>query len=394
MKLKSNPQDFQVTELSSFRANGGGFALYQLSKTSIGTPEAINAILQTWDLPRNRISWGGMKDRHATTFQSVTIFQGPQKDLRDRSFSLEYLGQASRAFSAQDIDGNQFQIRLRGIAKSKTSKISQRLELIQNCGLVNYFDNQRFGSLGQSGRFIAEPWCKGDFEAALFLALAEPNHHDRSRESEQKAILRQHWGEWKDCKQRLDRSHRRSIVTYLVDYPTGFRRALGLLRSDLRSIYLAAFQSALWNQWLSRIIHRKCSPKVVTTQSAIGHLSLPVLETGRDALDSTASQLDWLQDLRLPLPSARQHDWPSDYVDDLDSILEQYSLTRREIRLKYPRDTFFSKGVRECWLRVGDFQFQWQDDDLNPGNQSLLLNFRLQRGAYATMIIKLLQADG
>jgi len=393
MKLKSQPSDFQVSELSEVQADGGAFALYELCKTSLGTPEAVSAVLQHWNLPRDRISYGGMKDRHAFTKQFVTIFHGPRNDLKERSFSLTYLGQTHRRFTAQDISGNDFTTRLRGIAPSDRATLTERLRIIQQFGLVNYFDEQRFGSLGKSARFIAEPWCKGDYEAALSLALAEPNRHDRPREAEQKAILREHWGDWKTCKDRLDRSHRRSIVTYLVDHPVGFKRAISLIRSDLRSIYLAAFQSGLWNRWLSRIIQQRCQSQVTLIPSVVGPLSLPLLNDAGGHSLSAWQSLDWLRELKLPLPTARQHDWPAEYVGDLDAILSEYSMQRREIRLKYPRDTFFSKGVRDCWLKVQNFQFEWMDDDLHAGKQCLSLTFQLQRGAYATMIVKMLQLD-
>ncbi len=407
MKLKSQPADFRVAELTEVRASGGPFALYELSKESLGTPEAVSAILRLWNLPRDRISYGGMKDRHACTTQHLTIFQGPRKDLKERSFRLNYIGQTPRNFTAQDIVGNQFSIRLRGISSQQTALLTQRLESIQQFGLINYFDDQRFGSLGESARFIAEPWCKGDYESALFLALAEPNKHDRPRESQQKAILRQHWGQWDVCKEKLDRSHRRSIVTYLVDHPTGFKRAISLIRSDLRSIYLAAFQSGLWNQWLSRIIQRNCEPRLSFFSSPVGSLAIPLssgilnsIDDQPHPLDSQVSQstgpgeqIEWLTDLQLPLPSARQHDWPSEYVGELDAILTELGMERREIRLKYPRDTFFSKGMRACWIRVRDFRFEWSDDAASADKKSLLLEFQLPRGSYATMIVKLLQLD-
>ena len=100
------------------------------------------------------------------------------------------MGKTGRAFDAKDIDGNEFEILLRGIPSHRQSAIADRLNLIQQVGLVNYFDDQRFGSVGISGRLIAEPWCKGDYERALFLAMAEENSHDRGREQEQKQILR------------------------------------------------------------------------------------------------------------------------------------------------------------------------------------------------------------
>ncbi|MBC7815791.1 MAG: hypothetical protein IAG10_02705 [Planctomycetaceae bacterium] len=47
MKLKCLPEDFRVTELTDRATNGRGpFALYRLTKQSLGTPEAIDAILR------------------------------------------------------------------------------------------------------------------------------------------------------------------------------------------------------------------------------------------------------------------------------------------------------------------------------------------------------------
>jgi tRNA pseudouridine13 synthase len=384
MKLKSLPTDFRVREVSTVRAQGGPYALYELHKTSLGTPEAIQAILRSWNLPRHQISYGGLKDRHAQTSQFITIHHGPKQDFEDRSFQLQYLGQTARAFDAKDIDANNFEILLRGIPSDKQPSIADRLTLVQRVGLVNYFDDQRFGSVGHSGRMIAEPWCKGDYEQALFLAMAEENTHDRGREQQQKQILRECWGKWQECKDRLDRSHRRSIVTFLCDHPTNFKRAIALIRSDLRSIYIAAFQSALWNQWLSRLIESKFGEDVTHFTSVIGELALPIIG------NCDAATLKWLGELSLPLPTARQHDWPQDLVGVLDQLLEKNGMERREIRLKYPRDTFFSKGIRPCWLRPRDFQFSWIKDELHPDRLALQLCFGLPRGAYATMLVKIL----
>ena len=113
MKLKSLPEDFEVEELSDFPMNGGPFAVYLLTKRSIGTPEAITAISSRWNFPRRVISYGGLKDKHAITRQWVTIHRGPRKDFREESLSLTYQGQANRPFGPQDIAANRVHVVLR-----------------------------------------------------------------------------------------------------------------------------------------------------------------------------------------------------------------------------------------------------------------------------------------
>jgi len=77
MKVKSQPEDFRVEELSEARCDGGAFALYRLTKQSLGTPEAIDAICRAWRLRREAVGIGGLKDRHAITQQFVSIESGP-----------------------------------------------------------------------------------------------------------------------------------------------------------------------------------------------------------------------------------------------------------------------------------------------------------------------------
>lgn len=389
MKLKSQPDDFIVEELTDFQASSGMFALYRLEKRSLGTPEAAQAIVGQWNLSRDAVHHGGLKDRHASTTQYVTIHRGPRTDLVDRSFKLIYLGQVPRQFTAKDIQSNRFEITLRNLSKTAVDAAMSRLDSLATGGLVNYFDDQRFGSLGVSGTFIAHPWCMGNYERALYLAIAEPNVHDRPREKEQKAILREFWGRWMECKDRLDRSHRRSIVTYLCDHPTNFKRAIALLRPDLRSIYLSAFQSFLWNRWLSAIIEARLDPSQRSTiESDCGPLWVPAIQ----AADQTI-EIDWLEKLELPLPSARQHDWPVNDFPHLEKILNNLEMQVTEIRLKFPRDTFFSRGCRNAWLRVDNLQFDFDTDDQSPDRMKLRLQFSLPRGAYATMVVKYISAS-
>ena len=382
MKLKRLREDFVVHEVSDFPLGNGNFAVYRLDKSGIGTPEAIAEILKVWNIPRRAVGYGGLKDRHATTTQTITLFKGPQRSLEQRGFALQYLGQAGREFHARDILANRFEITLRDLNGDATERMEKLLPAVA-AGVPNYFDDQRFGSLGESGQFVAQPWCLGDYERALYLAIAEANVHDRPREREQKALLRQLWGNWTECKLRLDRSHRRSIVTYLVDHPTDFRRALALLRSDLRSLFMAAFQSHLWNEVVTLWLQQNLPAGTwITRPGAAGQLTF---WTQVDAATSAA-----LADLEIPLPSARQHQWPAGIEPLLDRVLEPYGMQRHQVRVKFPRDTFFSKGSRRVLLRPQEFSWRFDEDELAAGRQKAVLDFTLPRGAYATMIVKCL----
>ena len=392
MKLRRLPEDFQVQELTQVVPDGGPFALYRMSKTSIGTPEAVNAIVEKWKVQRNRISYGGLKDRHAVTVQHLTIHNGPRKALRQKSLELEYLGQVRVPFTPAEIVGNRFQLVLRDMTSAEVQQAENATSQVRETGLPNYFDDQRFGSLGVSGEWIARAWCLSNWERALWLALADPHVNDSSSEKQQKQLLRDLWGQWPECQQRLDRSHRRSIVTYMSDKvkvgrDPDFRGALARVSVDLRGLYLSAWQSALWNRLLTRFQDATCSADALRSFDLLsGRCVFPVQMTA----DEKAS----LQLTELPLPCARI-DRPEGLIGDLlDAVLQEEQIELRQIRVKYPRDSFFSKGLRKAMISPAGLSCVISDDELHSQRSKMTLSFDLPRGSYATILVKRLTESG
>jgi tRNA pseudouridine13 synthase len=387
MKVKRLREDFVVAEVSEFSMSGGKHSVYRLEKQGIGTPEAVQEIHKIWNLPSQRISYGGLKDRHAITSQTVTIVDGPASNMEQPGFTLTFLGRSPRPFTAQDIVANQFDITLRGLSGSAADSIQLAWQAAE-LAIPNYFDEQRFGSLGESGQFVAHAWCLQNYERALFLAIAEANPHDRPQDREQKRILRERWGDWETCKSELERSHRRSVVTYLVDHPAGFKKALALVRRDLRSIYAGAFQAFLWNELVSRKLSALLPPDSLTSawnnvsrNAAIGPWVFPT---------RIAQPLaDELRNCRIPLPSGRKTAWKTEDRQLLEQILSELGMQLHQLRFSYPRDVFFSRGLRDMQLDPQRLSCRLADDDLAPpGIKKVQLEFRLKPGQYATMLIK------
>ena len=75
-------------------------------------------------------------------------------------------------------------------------------------------------------------------------------------------------------------------------------------------------------------------------------------------------------------------------------MLSTEGMELRQVRVKYPRDSFFSKGERVALFRPGDFVHEFAADDLYPARQKLLLRFTLPRGSYATIVIKRIAGVG
>lgn len=382
MKLRREPEDFRVEERPDVTpGDRGRYTFYRLSKRGLGTLEALEAIRRRWNIAAQRVHYGGLKDRHATTIQYLTILDGPTHPLRESNFALEPLGKLPHPYGPGHFLGNHFDLVLRDLGREAAGRAIRAAGELPRDGLPNYFDDQRFGSVGPGGAFIAEAWLKGDHERALWLAIAEPNDSDRPDTKREKETLRETWGRWPEAKGRLGKSHARSLVTYLADHPTDFRGAFARVRRDLRSLYFSAYQSHLWNLLLGRLIESITRPDQ-RVPIAFKAATLP-LHRGLDP-----DQAEALRSWRVPLPASRTP-LPDGPARDLAlSLMSELGLAWEDLRVKHLKDVFFSKGSREALFFADGVSARVEADDLYPGRKKLLVSFDLPKGAYATLVVK------
>lgn len=383
MKLKRLAEDFQVEELPTIQGGERGrFVLYRLSKRGLGTLEAVEAICRRWNLSGRQVSYGGLKDRHAVTIQYLTIVEGPERALRETSFELTPVGRVDRPYGPDQFRGNRFTVVIRDLTDDAVRRAMEAVAQLPTDGLPNYFDDQRFGSVGFSGGFIARAWLAGDHEQALKLAIAEPNPSDRPNTKHEKDVLREFWGNWPEAKNRLERSHARSLVTYLVDHPTDFRGAFARVRRELRSLYFSAYQSYLWNLMLGRTIERLTRPE----QRLAIDFKVATLPVHRGLAPEQAEQL---RACRLPLPASRTPLPPEGPEREvaLETVAAE-GLAWEDLRVKHLKDVFFSKGERAALFYPSGLSSEVAVDELAPRRKKLCLTFELPKGAYATLVVK------
>ncbi len=389
MKLRQRPEDFQVEELTDVApAAAGAFALYRLEKRGWSTPDALAAVRRRWRLEPRRLSYGGLKDRHALTVQYLSVFHGPRRNLHHQGVTVTYLGQVPEPYTSARVRANRFRLTLRDLTAEAAAAAERALDEVRVEGVPNYFDDQRFGSVTPGGAFIARELVLGRFEEALRLALAAPYEHDRAAQKQEKATLLACWGDWAACKERLPRGHARGLVDYLLHHPCDFKGAVARLRPELRGLYLSAYQSHLWNRMLARWLHNHCRPEQLFPV-ALRLGEVPMFR----GLDE--GQLRELSALFLPLPSARLHlDAGDARLPLVQDVLAEEGLELRQLQVKGIRELFFSKGERPALCLPQTLEHSVGPDELNPKRQALSLAFDLPRGCYATLIVKRITPPG
>lgn len=171
--LKTVVSDFLVEEKLGFEPDGKGeFVYVWIEKQGVNTDFLAKRLAMAANLSPNKVSYAGVKDRHACTRQWFclhiighapdlsgieSVFRAPEV--------VRILAQVrhSKKLRMGGHLGNRFSLRLRNIAGDRND-IEQRLALIQRFGVPNYYGEQRFGIAGNNlvnGRKMVMPGRKG-----------------------------------------------------------------------------------------------------------------------------------------------------------------------------------------------------------------------------------------
>jgi tRNA pseudouridine13 synthase len=388
MIVKRLPEDFQVEEVPLVTPGPeGAFAYYRLEKSGWTTPDALAMVRRRWKLGPRRVSFGGLKDRHAVTVQYITILHGPRRGLNQEGVHVEYLGQLAAPYTSRDFDRNRFRLTVRDLAPESTATSTAALARLAVEGVPNYFDDQRFGSVsGDDGEFIGRLLVRGRFEDALRLALTAPYEFDRAAHKEEKRVLLAHWNDWETCRGKVRSSSTRRIIHHLCGHDDDFRGALLRLAPELRTLHLSAYQSHLWNRILAAWLRAHCPPEAL--RSVALRLGPAPFHVGLDT-----SRLAELSALSLPLPSARLRLGADDpQLAIINEVLAKEGLALRDLQVRGVREMFFSRGDRPALCIPRDLSHTFAVDELHQRRNKLLLAFELPRGSYATLLVKPLHA--
>ncbi|MDW6001811.1 tRNA pseudouridine(13) synthase TruD [Vibrio mangrovi] len=155
-KIKVKPEDFIVTENLGFSLDGfGEHLMVRIRKTGENTSFVANELAKACGVKSKDVSWAGLKDRHAVTEQwlSVHLPKGGTPDFsaflaRYPQIEILETTRHQRKLRPGDLLGNHFQITLTEV--SDTKEVEQRLEMIREHAVPNYFGAQRFGNQGNN----------------------------------------------------------------------------------------------------------------------------------------------------------------------------------------------------------------------------------------------------
>ncbi|CAG9295978.1 tRNA pseudouridine(13) synthase TruD [Celerinatantimonas diazotrophica] len=179
--FKVEPEDFQVTEILPFAPSGQGEHVFiQLQKRGENTLWAANALAQSLKVSPKLVSFAGLKDRQGVTSQWFSIQLPVSSKVSPASLALPSSLKVLQTVRHHKklrrgvLKGNQFVITLKNI--SSVEALLERLDLIRNRGVPNYFGAQRFGhggnNLTKAAQMFAGKRIKDREKRGLYLSAA------------------------------------------------------------------------------------------------------------------------------------------------------------------------------------------------------------------------------
>ncbi|MBF7729725.1 tRNA pseudouridine(13) synthase TruD [Pseudomonas sp. N040] len=151
--LKATAEDFQVDEVLDIELSGQGEHLWLwVEKRGLNTEEAARRLARAAGVPQRAISYAGLKDRQALTRQWFSLHLPGKADpdlaaAEGHSLSIRKAVRHSRKLQRGAHAANGFTLRLKQL-QVDPGALEQRLQLIAQQGVPNYFGLQRFGHQG------------------------------------------------------------------------------------------------------------------------------------------------------------------------------------------------------------------------------------------------------
>jgi tRNA pseudouridine13 synthase len=147
-KFEQNKEDFIVDEVGLEWSKQGNFTILRVQKVEMTTWDMVAAFSNYLNIPAEKIGYGGLKDKHATTTQYLSFesrYEKQLKKFKHPQIKILFATRHKHAIRMGDLLGNRFSINLFGVNSIEAGQIEKRaLKSVKN-GLPNYFGYQRFG---------------------------------------------------------------------------------------------------------------------------------------------------------------------------------------------------------------------------------------------------------
>jgi tRNA pseudouridine13 synthase len=320
--------DFVVEEVPAYTPSGEGeHTFFAIEKRGVPTMAVVRDVAQQLDVPARDIGTAGWKDAGAIAQQTLSVLHVPPEKimaLELRQARVLWAKRHTNKLRTGHLRGNRFTIRIRDVHADATARSHTILETLKQRGVPNGYGRQRFGNHGDN--------------AEIGMLLLREDY----------ATLRE-----------------RGLYQHMPPK----------LSYRMRRFYISAFQSALFNQYLTVRIRQGTMDDVLLgdiarKETTGGMFHVDVVEAERLRVQA------WEISPTGPIYGYKL--WSAEHKAGAleHTILQTTGITSAMFRAAR------MKGTRRP-LRYAPVDLAWRVEDTD-----LILTFFAPKGSYATMLLR------
>ncbi|HXY86883.1 MAG TPA: tRNA pseudouridine(13) synthase TruD [Candidatus Acidoferrales bacterium] len=395
-KIRQNVEDFKVDEVYDTKFSVmGKYAIVKVTKVNAETHHVVRDLSRRLGISQKRISWAGTKDKRAVTTQRMSIYNVELKEpLAIPNVIVEPIGRADKPVALGDLRGNDFSMTIRcieGPIEDVQARILAAVEEIHGEGGVpNFFGIQRFGSIRPVNQLVGKALLSGDMEGAVmtYMAMPFPDEPEAVKEA-RKFVWDTH--NFKEGLKLLPLRLRyeRAMMSHLIQSPGDYDGALNVLSINLQRLFVHAYQSYLFNRMLSMRIKRE----LPLSRGVDGDfVSLNEEKKLRTVVPKNIERINGMISegrafIQMPVPGYDTLISDGTIGEIEREVLESEGIAFDQFKLECcPR--LRSKGVMRNVVLPTKIEFNVSNDDVNIGFTKVELRFYLQKGSYATSVLR------
>ncbi|MCH6585822.1 MAG: tRNA pseudouridine(13) synthase TruD [Thaumarchaeota archaeon] len=362
-KIRVDPEDFQVSEIISQRAQNSinakeGYAVYKLKKKKIDTNHALSDVFRKKGI---RLKSLGLKDASAITEQFVCSGNKGKtiENFSTEKYSLEKIGFAKKPLSKKDMISNHFKIKISDCSDDLSS-------FAEYDKILNFYGYQRFGSKRPVTHLIGKAILQRDFNKAVELILSFTSPYDSKENTE----IREKLSDKENYQKYFDQvpyqmDIERIVLKEMIEHGDALR-AIRSIQISLRRFYIQAYQSFLFNQSLSLAFSD--GEDLFEAQSS------DVCFDFHGIIGKYVKGLD--QHLALPFVGYSYYK-KTRFDYQISKILEQEEITPKDFFIKEMQEVSSEGGFRQAAIHCSDYS-----------SYETTIEFSLSRGSFATILLR------
>ena len=401
--LKSAPEDFRVDEISSYPLPDprGPYTILRVESEGWEQHELASAIARTLHLPRREVRWAGTKDRRAVS-ERLFSYRGtlPPQGLDLPRVHLVDAYPAAEGLRLGSHYGNRFEIVLRELRAAPAVAEARYRDTLAHLraagGVPNFFGPQRFGQVRPITHEVGRALVRRSIDEAvqLYLGGVPDREARRPADAARRAYAVDH-----DAARALrdfpvEYRFERTLLAHLARGHSA-ERAFRALDRELRLLFVHAYQSLLFNRWLTERWGRGIGLSEVVEGDRIlrrnrdgtlrGDEAVPVLADNRSECAALVAREQAI--VAGPLVGFETTVPPGPSGEILRSVLDAEALDPKSFRLPAVPELASAGSYRPAFLPLPPVEVLLLPDP-STGGGAACFRFTLPRGSYATVVLR------